>query len=166
MKTIKISDEVYKGLKEISEQMKTQSHRGTAMPYFFQVQTKKRISVPEGNGTEAWHYDGSLIETDKEIEDTVNEYKGWDEGNTEFNDLEHYEVDSILEDAGYSKVNYDYEEVLENAFFTSKACDDHIKRNGHNLSHPVNYLSHAFRNPEMELISQFLVELTGGKLYK
>lgn len=166
MKTIQISEEMNDFLVNLSKELNTQSHRGTAMPYFFQIQTKKKIAVPEGNGIEAWHMDGSLIESYEEIEEAVNEYKDWDEHTTEFNHLQYDEVESILQEAGYSKVNYDYEEVLENAFFTSKACDEHIKKNSHNLSDPVNYLSHAFRNPEMEMIMKFLVELTGGQLHK
>jgi len=166
MKKIQVTDEMHDFLINISKELNTQSHRGTAMPYFFQVQTKKRIAVPEGNGIEAWHCDGSLIESDEEIKDAVNEYKDWDEHNTEFNHLQDYEIESILEKAGYRKVNYDYEEVLENAFLTSKACDEYIKKNSHNLSDPVNYLSHAFRNPEMEMVEKFLCELTGGKLNK
>lgn len=135
MKTIEVTDEAYNGLIEISKQMNSQSHRGTAMPYFFQVQTKKQIAVPEGNGIEAWYYDGCLIETEEEIEEAIKEYKGWDEGTTEFNHLEEYEIENLLEEAGFSKVNYDYE-------------------------------YHAFRNPEMELVSKFLCQLTGGEVHK
>lgn len=166
MKTIEISDEVYDGLMEISKELNTQSHRGTAMPYFFQVQTRKQIAVPEGNGIEAWHLDGSIIESREEIKEAVDEYKDWNEETSEFDNLEDYDIESILEKAGYAKIHYDYEDVLENAFFTSKACDEHINRNKHNLSSPSNYLSHAYRNPEMELVSKFLIELTGGKLHK
>jgi len=70
-----------------------------------------------------------------------------------------------LELSGYSKVNYDYQSNLENSFLTSKACDEHIRLNSHNLSSPTNYLSHAWRNPEMETVIKFLCELTGGKIH-
>lgn len=166
MKKIEVSEEMFDFLTNISKELNSQDHRGTAMPYFFQIQTKRQIAVPEGNGIEAWFYDGAMIETDEEIEKAVNEYKEWDKETSEFNELEDYEIEDILEKAGYRKVNYDYERVLENAFLTSKACDEHIKKNSHNLSSPVNYLSHAHRNPEMEMIQKFLVELTGGKLHK
>lgn len=166
MKTIEVSDEMHDFLINISKELNTQDHRCTAMPYFFQVQTKKQIAVAEGNGTMAWHYDGGLIETDEEIREVVEDYKGWDEATTQFNQLQDYEIEQILENVGYSKVYYDYEEVLQNCFLTSKACDEHIASNKHNLSSPINYLSHAFRNPEMETIMKFLSELTGGKLHK
>jgi len=165
MKTVEVNDEMYEFLMNLSKELNTQDHRGTRMPYFFQVQTKEQIAVPEGCGTEAWHYDGSLIETKEEIEEAVNEWKEWDEATTEFNHLEDYEVDEILEEAGWRKVNYDYRDNLENCFLTSKACDEHIIINKHNLKSPVNYLSGSFRNPELEMVMKFLCELTGGKLH-
>lgn len=166
MKSIKVSNEMYDFLISLSKELNSQDHRGTAMPYFFQVQTKKQIAVPEGNGIEAWHYDGTLIESSEEIKEVVNEYKEWDDSTSFFDELDEYEIESILENAGYRKVNYDYEDVLENCFLTSKACDKHIERNKHNLNSPVNYLSYASRNPEMEMLLKFLTELTGGQLHK
>jgi hypothetical protein len=47
MKTIEVSDEMYEKLMEISKEMNSQSNRGTAMPYFFQVQTKNPIYFVE-----------------------------------------------------------------------------------------------------------------------
>ena len=40
MKTIQVTDEMHDFLINISKELNTQSHRATAMPYFFQVQTK------------------------------------------------------------------------------------------------------------------------------
>ena len=165
MKTIKVTEEMHEFLINLSKELNKQDHRCTAMPYFFQIQTQERIEVPLGNGTQAWHLDGLLIETDEEIEEAVNEYKEWDEYTTKFNHLQDYEVEAILELSGYSKVNYDYQNNLENSFLTSKACDEHIRLNSHNLSSPTNYLSHARRNPEMETMVKFLCELTGGKIH-
>ena len=81
-------------------------------------------------------------------------------------DMRHDEIDTFLESLGYEKVCYDYEPRYENSFLTSKACDEHIKANKHNLSDPVNYLSYANRNPEMEMLQKFLCELSGGKLHE
>lgn len=165
MKTIEVSDEMYEFLMNLSKELNTQDHRGTRMPYFFQVQTQEQVAVPEYQGTQAWHCDGSLIESDEEIEDVIMEYKGWNKHTTEFNKLEDYEIESVLKEMGYDKVYYDYKDNLENAFLTSKACDEHIARNKHNYNSPVNYLSHAYRNPELEKVMEFLCELTGGKLH-
>ena len=46
MKTIKISDEMYSSLMELSKEINGQDHRATQMPYLFQVQTKEgRLKV-------------------------------------------------------------------------------------------------------------------------
>ena len=166
MKNIQVTDEMYEFLMNLSKELNTQDHRGTRMPYFFQVETKEQVSAPEGCGTEAWHYDGSLIETEEEIKEVVFEYKGWDENNSEsYDKLYDYEKESILELSGYQKVNYEYRSNYENAFFTSKACDEHIRVNGHNLNSPKNYLTGAIRNTELETVMKFLCELSGGKLH-
>ena len=80
MKTIKVTDEMHNFLIELSKELNTQNHRATRMPYFFQIQTKEQIASAEGVGTEAWHYDGSLIETKEEIEDVITEWKEWEIG--------------------------------------------------------------------------------------
>ena len=165
MKIIQVNDEMYEFLMNLSTELNTQDHRGTRMPYFFQVQTQEQIAVPDGCGTEAWHQDGSMIETHSEIMETICELKEWDQWDDRFCSLDDYERDSILEEAGWNKVTYDYRSNLENAFLTSKACDEHIAANKHNLKSPTNYLSGAYRNPEMEQLMKFLCELTGGKLH-
>lgn len=166
MKTIQLSDEMHAALMEISKGLNNQSHRGTAMPYFFQVQTEHQIAVPEGNGNEAWYMDEGTIETEKEIVDTIYDYKCGKMTKKKIKELDSYDKEEILEEAGWRKVYYDYEKRLENAFFTEKACEHHIKINSHNLNKPHSYLSHAFRNPEMETVLTFLCELSGGKIHR
>lgn len=166
MKTIQVSDEIAEGLLAISRELNSQDNRATAMPYFFQVQTKHQIAVPEGNGTEAWNYDGHLIVTDEDINFAIYDYyegkyskkqiKGFDGGMKE----------ELLEKMGYRKVWFDYENRLENSFFTEKACDDHIRQNKHNLKEPRSYVSNAHRNPEMELVMKFLCELSVGMVHR
>lgn len=165
MKQIQVTDEMHEFLMNLSYELNNQDHRGTRMPYFFQVQTKKQIAVPEGNGTKAWHYDGCLIETDDEIQNAVMEIKQFKTVD-EFKLLYEYEIEEILENNDWNKVWYDYDTELENAFLTSKACDEHIRVNRHNLKDPVNYISGAFRNPELEMVMKFLCELTGGELHR
>jgi hypothetical protein len=166
MKTIEINDETYNFLMDLSKEINTQSHRGTAMPYFFQVQTKHQIAVPDGNGIVAWHYDGSLIESKEEIIQAIYDYRDGDLTKKSIKEMTNWERESEMERAGYSKVNYDFEERLENSFLTEKACLQHIKDNKHNLSQPKDYLSYASRNPEMEKLLNFICGLTGGVLHK
>ena len=166
MKQIEVSDEMYQKLIDLATEMTTQDMRCTAMPHLFQIKTREQVAAPEGNGTEAWHYEGSLIETDEEIEEAVNQYKEWDEHTTKFNSLEDYEVEEILEAAGYNQVWYDYQDKYQNAFLTAKACKEHIEANHYHYSEPVDYLNHCWRNPEMDLVSDFLCGLVNKKKHK
>lgn len=45
MKTIKINDEMYEFLMNLSKELNTQNHRATAMPYFFQISSIQSITV-------------------------------------------------------------------------------------------------------------------------
>ena len=160
MKTIQVSDEMYNFLMELSKEINTQDNRATAKPYFFQIQTNEQISVPEGCGTEAWHYDGSTIETKDEIINTIFEYKDESLTKDEIMKLDEWEKEQILEDDGWAKCNYDYKHEYQNAFLTEKACKEHIRLNHYNYNEPVDYLSHASRNPELEKIFRFISELS------
>lgn len=161
MKTIEVSDETYNFLMDLSKELTTQNHRGTAMPYFFQIKTQEEVAVPEGCGTECWVSDGSRIETEEEINDTIFDYR------EEKIPLEKIKVmsrslkEEILKEAGWREANYDYKDKFENSFLTEKSCKEHIKVNGYHYNEPVDYLTHAYRNPEMESLIKFICELTG-----
>jgi hypothetical protein len=166
MKTIEITDEMYDFLIELSKELNTQDHRATAMPYFFQIQTQEEVAVPEGCGTQCYHSDGSKIETDKEIIDAIYD---WHDGNIskkKIKEMDDWEKEELLEKAGWDKAYYDFEDHYENAFLTAKACKEHIRLNSYHYHKPVDYLSHAFRNPELEMVLKFICELTNGKLHK
>lgn len=169
MKTIQVTDEMYDYLMKLSSELNTQNHRGTAMPYFFQIQTKEEVPAAEGCSIEAWYYDGSKIETE-EIMETIFEYKEWNMESKEdvdkYNDFDSYEIEEMLEDMGFYKVNYEISEKYENAFLTEKACKEHIQANYYHYREPIDYLSFAFRNPELEMVFKFLCELSGGEIHK
>ncbi len=167
MKKIDVTDEMYEFLMNLSNELNTQDNRATAMPYIFQIETKEQIAVPKGCGSEAWNCDGTLIETEDEIKEAVFEWKEWDEENQDdYDRLKDYEIEEILEVAGWDKVNYDFTNRYQNAFLTAKSCKEHIVSNSHHYTNPVDYLSHAFRNPELEMVMKFLCELTNGKIHK
>jgi len=155
---------MYNSLMEISKELNTQNNRWTAMPYFFQIQTREKIAVPEGNGIMCYFYDGTEIETDEEINEAIAEYK--EVPVSDVCNLDELTKEEILREAGWDKAYYDYENKYQNSFLTEKACKEHIKANNYHYKKPVDYLSHAFRNPELELILKFLCELTNGKLHK
>jgi hypothetical protein len=41
-----------------------------------------------------------------------------------------------------------------------KACKKHIECNSHHYNEPVDYLSYASRNPELEMVQKFIMGLT------
>jgi len=170
MKTIELSDEMYEQLMVLSKDLNTQDHRATAMPYFFQIQETIEIPTSEGCGEEVWVCDGSIcLRTDDDIKNAVFEYKDWNleskSDNKKFDDLDSYDIDKILEE-NYQKHSVTTMEKYNNAFLTEKACKEHIRLNDYHYSTPRDYLTHAFRNPELELVLKFLMELSGGKLHK
>lgn len=164
MKTIQVTDKMYDFLMNLSHELNTQYHKGTAMPYFFQVQTTHRIAVPKGCGNEAWHYDGTFLETDEEVIDFIYSYNAEDLSKKKIQAMSSHQRAQYLKKIGFRVVKYDYEHRLENAFLTEKACEEHIRINKHNLRQPQSYLSHAFRNPELEQVLSFICKLTGGQL--
>jgi hypothetical protein len=175
MKTIELSDEMHEFLMNLSKELNTQDHRGTRMPYIFQIQEKKEMPAHEGSGDEVLYNNEDECEVrrlDEKIEwlcewahDNAFGLHSHEEIRKQYESLSEYDIDSLLEDKGFSKYNVQEIDVYSNAFLTSKACDEHIQCNKHNLNNPVNYLSGAFRNPELEKVMQFLCELSGGKLH-
>ena len=165
MKQIEVTDEMYNSLVELSKEINTQDHRGTKMPYIFQIQTQEEVSVPEGCGTEAWYFDGSKIETQEEIDQAIFDYDP-EKTMEEIQAMDEYDKEDELEKMDYHKVHYDFKDHYENAFFTAKACKEHIRLNHYHYNEPIDYLSFATRNPEMELVFKFLCELTNGKLHE
>lgn len=174
MKTIQVTDEMYNFLMGLSHELNTQDHRCTAMPYYFTVRETKEVAAHEGCGVEILY--SSEYETELRTEDEkrewIKEHEDYFQGTifeNEAIDLENqtaYDLDVMLGELCFDKFYIDTDYTYENCFLTSKACDEHIRINKHNLKEPVNYLKHAFRNPELEKVLQFLCELTNGKLHK
>lgn len=108
--------------------------------------------------------DGTKIETDEEINEVISEYKGQDIDSVK--KLEYYEKEEILEEDGWRKIWYDYEYEYSNAFLTEKACKHHIECNAHHYFEGTDYISHAFRNPELETLLKFICQLSGGEIHK
>lgn len=170
MKNIKVSDEMHKFLMDLSHELNTQDHRCTATPYFFQIQETKEIPTGDGLGESVWVCDGEIhLRTDEDIKEAIFEYKEWDfeseEDCKKFDDLHEYEIEEILEN-NYRKYDITTEDVYTNAFLTEKACKKHISANSHHYNQPQDFLTHAFRNPELEKLFEFLCGLTGQKPHK
>ena len=70
-----------------------------------------------------------------------------------------YGEGSWADEKGLIFTSYKLEPTYENAFFTIKACQAHIDSNRHHYNKPDNYISFAFRNPEMKTMVQLFKEL-------
>lgn len=164
MKTVKVSDEIYDFLVKTAKEIKEQDNRATRSPYFFQVQEDEEVGVPDGCGTEVWVMDGEFfLRTDEDIKAAIFDYNGWDieneETNTLYDDIDEYDIESILEVMGCRKVNVDIRHTYSNCFLTFKAYEEHLRQNKHNLNNPKSYLNHAYRNPEMDMLFKFFEEV-------
>lgn len=163
MATIQIPDELLENLLAISREMRTQDRRCTASPYFYQIRCDKKVYDWGLNGDHKVLVDDEIeIETYKEMrkylkENSIKQPKGfkamWDDW---------YELLEFIEDNGISlkECSYSIEHTYENSFLTELACKAHIKMNHYHYDNPVDYVSHANRNPEMEIIQKFLLSLT------
>ena len=168
MKNIQVSDEMYDTLMELSKELNTQNYRGTAMPYFFQVRSIEEYSTGEGQGESVYVMDGAVIKTDAEKKEAISEYNDWDEdeSNEQFKELDEWDINTKLEEIGFHVHYMGIRDNLTNAFLTEKACKKHIEMNGYHYNQPMDYLSHGFRNPELELVMKFITEISGGSLHK
>jgi hypothetical protein len=77
------------------------------------------------------------------------------------------QIDDFIEEfcPHLKECSYSWEYEYSNHFLTAKACQEHIDRNDYHSNKPVTYLNHAWRNPEMELVSEFLCGLVGKKMH-
>jgi hypothetical protein len=54
-----------------------------------------------------------------------------------------------------------------NHFLTAKAAEEHLRLNDYHYHKDADvYLKHAWRNPEMEIMSEFLCGLVGKEPHK
>ena len=172
MKTIEVSDEVYAKLIDLATEMTTQDPRGTRMPHIFQIRDWKKVYDWGLNGdTHIWVGDyGTEIETleqfkdylkDKQVEIPENVQEIWE-------DDFYWSMEEFLEEKNLDlkQCSYTLEPVDVNSFLTAKAAQEHLDRNYyHYHKNAYVYLNHAWRNPESELITEFLCSLVGKSIY-
>lgn len=173
MKTIEVSDEMYDKLVQLATEMVTQDPRCTAMPHLFQIQTEKKVYDWSCNGhTKVWIDVGDNIEIET-YQDLVNHLEYMDVTAPEnlkemWDDMFQDDLEDFFkkELPDLKQCSYTIEHVYENGFLTAKACDEHIRANGYHYDNPRTYLAHAWRNPDMELVSEFLCALVGKPIHK
>lgn len=166
MKNIEVPDEMYDQLMELATEYMTQDNRITAKPYLFQLRTTHQVAAYEGCGEEIWIDDEGDEWTDEERIGLINSFQKGKYGDNAplYDDLDDWDRDGVMSDMGHRKVCITKEHRYENGFFTAKGCEEHIRINGHNLNHPVDtYLTHAFRNAEMDLMADLFEQLHNTK---
>ncbi len=136
------------------------------MPYFFQIRENKRVyGVDEDYGSDGYVWinkdrDGTVESDRKSMLYAI------EQDDVEFDEnIADDQLEELMEDIGYEKGYFRNEEVYSNAFLSEKSCKRHIQLNNYHYSEPIDYLTHAFRNPDMELLFEFLCSLTGKKVH-
>lgn len=172
MKTIKISDEDYKTLMELSKELQEQDNHGNAFPYFWEPRSKKlEVNIHnEGSVTRIYH-DGemyspkSLAEYDDEL---------WEEFITKECDLlwneqcysEDYESEWIAfidckSDWEYQVWTEDWKQSTDHnpSLFLSDV-QNYCKTNTHHLGRdPGTYARTIWRMPKMEALVKAVYRL-------
>lgn len=171
MKTIEVSDEMYAKLIELATEMTTQDPRGTRMPHLFQIRDYKRVYDFDLNGnTRCWvdrHGDFTVIETLQDLKDYL-EGKGVAADGIDEIWEDEYDISDWIEEncPDLKECSYSMEPVYTNSFLTAKAAQEHLERYDYHYHEDADvYLNHAWRNPEAELVSEFLCNLVDKKLY-
>ena len=171
MKTIEVSEEMYDKLIGLATEMTTQDPRGTKMPHMFQIRDwKKQYDWGLNGDTHIWVGDyGEEIET-------LDEFKEYLENNgfgipENIEDIwnDHWDMEDWIESNNIELKQCSYSLVPEytNHFLTAKAAEEHLRLNNYHYHKDADvYLKHAWRNPEMEMISEFLCGLVGKEPHK
>lgn len=171
MKTIEVSDEMYNKLISLATEMTTQDPRGTKMPHMFQIRDwKKQYDWRLNGDTHIWVGDyGEEIET-------LDEFKEYLENNgfgipENIEDIwnDHWDMEDWVESNNIELKQCSYSLVPEytNHFLTAKAGEEHLRLNDYHYHKDADvYLNHAWRNPEMEIMSEFLCGLVDKEPHK
>jgi hypothetical protein len=111
----------------------------------------------------------------EEIE-TLDEFKEYLENNgidipENIEDIwnDHWDMEDFLEEKNIVLKQCSYSLVPEytNHFLTAKAAEEHLRLNDYHYHKDADvYLNHAWRNPEMEMVSEFLCGLVGKEPHK
>lgn len=187
MKTINVSDEMYAFLVGTGKDIISQDNRGTRTPIVYVVMSKYEEMRPDGYAEKQKiieEEEGMEIEV-KEIVARINKHY-YDE---DFGDML-YVVKGVKKLLSKAKTLEDLQKIIdieefikkyckhwrmvhydemfrpktsEGGFFlTEKACDAHLKINGHHYREPHSYVEYANRNAQIETLVTFLMDVARG----
>lgn len=171
MKTIEVSEEMYDKLISLATEMTTQDPRGTKMPHMFQIRDwKKQYDWGLNGDTHIWVGDyGEEIETLDEFKDYLENNGFGIPENIEDIWNDHWDMEDWVESNNIELKQCSYSLVPEytNHFLTAKAGEEHLRLNDYHYHKDADvYLNHAWRNPEMEILSEFLCGLVDKEPHK
>ena len=168
MKTIQITDDDYKFLKDLQHELNTQTNDGNAEPVFWGVMETREDAAPCGCGETKIHLgDGVVVDLEGAVQH-VREYlpdcqkkvgKFWEE-EVDQDDIE--EVADFIRNM--MNMQADLVDVEERsflsretgAFLTKRACKEYIRLCGYNHSKPHTYAMTAYRNYELARLLKIL----------
>ena len=178
MKTIEVSNEMYDKLVELAKEMTTQDPRATRMPHMFQIRDWKKVYDWNLNGNHRIWVDrgyGIEISTFEELKEYLeNSETEFDEENLKslWEEKDKYsfetDLDTWIEEncSDLEQCSYSMEAVYTNHFLTAKAAEEHLRLNHYHYHKDADvYLNHAWRNPEMDMVSTFLCNLVGKEMH-
>ena len=168
MKTIQIPDEMYDHLIQLSTEMNTQDPRGTAGPHIFQIIVPdSELCVDGSEEFSIWLDDGSEEAFRTEHDDFLTcaiEYikEHFDEDDYEGTDIEDEgEVEAFLLDNDMTVLPARKTERMKGFFLTHESAKRHWEANKHHYPDVFSdYLDHCWRDPDMEVVQEFLCSLT------
>lgn len=166
MALINIPNNMLAQLTELATEYATQNTRYTAYPLYFNVADIMHVPTSEdymdgGHYLDASAGDYNLMGTTiaEVVQNLIEAGDNYDLPD-DFAELSPAKQEDIIEELGIKYYYHKNVETFKNAFFTAKACDEHIKQNSHHYgANAHSYCEHWFRNPEMELISKLLLHL-------
>jgi hypothetical protein len=190
MKTITVTDEMYKFLVETGHNIITQDNRCTRTPIVFVIEAKCEEMRPEGYAAKNKIINQEGIEIEiKEIVEAIRQnletavekcMTALEAEDSEMmlsvaKDLDDIhniiDVDAFIEEYcnHWRLVHYDEmfrPKTSEGGFFlTEKAANAHLKINGHHYREPRTYVEYAHRNPEVEGIVNFLKKVAQDSVH-
>lgn len=166
---LEIDDNDYEFLKELQNELNTQSTDGNAQPVFWGVMETHEVAVPEdcGDKCKITYDDGwmDIEEAVEEVNEAIIEYSPdlqneWKEVDKE----DPYELCEFMKEKLKWDSIYDYVEVRDQdmlstytgAFLTKRACKEYIEKYGYKHERPKTYAMTAIRNFELEHLLNIL----------
>ena len=152
--------------KELANEIKNQDPDGqkwgTKPPLLFLLQDiEERFDPVNGGDFKVYDNEGEVYrgETEEAILDEIMEGVDADDYDSEEEFEKH--KDDLLRDIQCESYDMVHEYVTKYIFLTEKAAKRHLEQNKHHYSDKARiYVSHAWRNPEMELAIKILTSFS------